>query len=181
MNGYLRIAVLSCSLLAGIARAAEPVVPAKDQDALFRSSDPTLHANKQVVYHILKDLIQAGHWDQAEKYMSERYIQHNPNLNSGREGMAGMMARVVKPRAIPEKLQGKIVAVTAEKDLVVVATAIRVADPTTPGKSYTTTQFDMWRIKDGKADEHWDSALLGPPLDLDSPPPPSEGRASKAR
>lgn len=172
MNGYLRIAVIAGSLLAGIAQAAEPVVPAKDQDALFRSSDPKLDANKQVVYHILKDLILAGHWDLAEKYMSDRYIQHNPNLNSGREGTAMM----VKPQPIPEKLQGKIVAVTAENDLVVVATAIRVADPTIPGKSYTTTQFDMWRIKDGKADEHWDSALLGPPLNLDAPrfaPPPS--------
>jgi len=164
MSGYLRIAVISCSWLAGIAQAAEPVVPAKDQDALFRSSDPKLDANKQVVYHILKDVILAGHWEHAEKYMSARYIQHNPNLNSGRQSPP----RMGKPQPIPEKLHGKIVAVTAENDLVVVATAMRVADPTTPGKSYTTTQFDMWRIKDGKADEHWDSALLGPPLDLDA-------------
>lgn len=176
MNGYLCVAVISCSLLAGTAQAAEPVVPATDQDALFRSSDPKLHANKQVVYHILKDLIHAGHWDQAGKYMSDRYIQHNPNLNSGREHVAGMLSKLVKPQPIPEKLRGRIVAVTAEKDLVVVATAIRVADPTTPGESYTTTQFDMWRIKDGKADEHWDSALLGPPLDLDAPPPPSAAK-----
>lgn len=168
MHGYLRIAVISCSLLAGVAHAGEPVVPAKDQDALFRSSDPKLHANKQVVYHILKDLIMAGHWELAEKYMSDRYIQHNPNLESGREATA----MLVKPEPIPEKLQGKIVAVTAENDLVVVATAMRVAHPTIPGESYTTTQFDMWRIKDGKAEEHWDSALLGPPLNLDAPPPP---------
>jgi len=25
-------------------------------------------------------------------------------------------------------------------------------------RSYTTTWFDMWRFKDGKADEHWDPA-----------------------
>jgi predicted SnoaL-like aldol condensation-catalyzing enzyme len=30
-------------------------------------------------------------------------------------------------------------------------------------QSYTTTHFDMWRIKDGKADEHWDAATLGLP------------------
>ena len=23
--------------------------------------------------------------------------------------------------------------------------------------------FDMWRIKDGKADEHWDPATIAPP------------------
>jgi predicted SnoaL-like aldol condensation-catalyzing enzyme len=26
-------------------------------------------------------------------------------------------------------------------------------------KTYTTTWFDTWRIKDGQADEHWDSAM----------------------
>ena len=35
-------------------------------------------------------------------------------------------------------------------------------DPKDPSKTYTTTWFDMWRIKDGKADEHWDSAMKNP-------------------
>ncbi len=33
-------------------------------------------------------------------------------------------------------------------------------DPKNPGKTYTTTWFDMWRFVDGKADEHWDGATL---------------------
>jgi hypothetical protein len=27
------------------------------------------------------------------------------------------------------------------------------------GKTYTITVFDMWGMKDGKADEHWDCAI----------------------
>ena len=27
------------------------------------------------------------------------------------------------------------------------------------GDAYTTTWFDMWRIADGKADEHWDPMM----------------------
>ena len=29
-------------------------------------------------------------------------------------------------------------------------------------KTYTTTWFDMWRMKDGKADEHWDYGTIAP-------------------
>jgi predicted SnoaL-like aldol condensation-catalyzing enzyme len=53
--------------------------------------------------------------------------------------------------------------VTAEADRVVVAIVRELPDPRTPGKTYTTTWFDMWRIKDGKADEHWDYGTIAPP------------------
>lgn len=38
--------------------------------------------------------------------------------------------------------------------------------PQDPWKTYSTTWFDMWRIKDGKAAEHWDPALLNEAPDL---------------
>lgn len=41
----------------------------------------------------------------------------------------------------------------------VVAFVREVESKKDPKQKYTTTWFDMWRIKDGKADEHWDSAL----------------------
>ena len=46
-----------------------------------------------------------------------------------------------------------------EGDLVVVAT-VRELPRLGGGGTYTTTWFDMWRIQDGKADEHWDGATL---------------------
>ncbi len=64
------------------AYAQEAVIEAKDKDALFTSKDPVLHANKQIVYHIVKDLLEAGQWGEADKYLSERYLQHNPNVPS---------------------------------------------------------------------------------------------------
>ncbi len=140
--------------------AQEPVAGAADADALFHSADPKLDANKQVAYHIVKDLLEANHWELAGKYITERYIQHNPLAASGRAGVVKYFTEVrkVKPTPIPEKLKTSIVAVTAEGDLVVVSYALKLPDPKEPSRSYTTTWFDMWRIKDGKADEHWDSA-----------------------
>lgn len=144
----------------GMARAQDAVVGAADADALFHSEDPKLDANKQVAYHIVKDLLEANHWELADKYLTERYIQHNPLAASGRAGVVRFFTEVLKtkPTTIPAKLKTQIVAVTAEGDLVVVSYALALKDPKDPSVSYTTTWFDMWRMKDGKADEHWDPA-----------------------
>jgi predicted SnoaL-like aldol condensation-catalyzing enzyme len=148
--------LLCCSSLP----AQEIVVGAADPDALFHSSDPKLDANKQVVCHIVKDLLEAGHWEQADQYLTERYLQHNPLVASGRATVVKCFTEVlqVKPTPIPAKMRSKIVSVVAEGDLVVVTYVNKIKDESEPAKSYTTAWFDMWRIKDGKADEHWDPA-----------------------
>lgn len=146
------------ALLASPGRAQEPVVGAADPDALFTSPDPKLNALKQVAYHIERDLLEANHWELAGQYLTERYIQHNPNAASGLAGVVRFFTEIrkVTPTPIPAKLQRKYVAVVAEGDLVTVLTPVETRDPKDPTKVYTTTWFDTWRIKDGKADEHWD-------------------------
>jgi predicted SnoaL-like aldol condensation-catalyzing enzyme len=142
------------------ATAQEPVVGAHDADALFHSSDPQLDANMQVAYHIEKDLLEARHWELADRYLTTRYLQHNPNAASGLKGVVYYFTQVLKqrPRPIPSKLGIPVVSVVAQGDLVIVATPRVMHDAKDPSKTYTTTWFDMWRIKDGKADEHWDCA-----------------------
>lgn len=143
------------------ASAQEAVVEAKDKDALFTSKDPVLNANKQVVYHIVKDLLEAGQWGEADTYLSERYLQHNPNVPSGRAAVVGFFTKVLKvePKPVPEKMATPVVFVNAEGDLVTVATVRTEKDPKDRSKTYTTTWYDTWRIVDGKADEHWDAAV----------------------
>jgi predicted SnoaL-like aldol condensation-catalyzing enzyme len=146
--------------LAQSALAQEPVVGAPDADALFHSPNPRLNANMQVVYHIEKDLLEAGHWELAGRYLTSRYLQHNPNAASGLKGVLYYFTQVrkVQPKPIPARLGIPVVSVVAQGDFVIVATPRVVRDAKDPSKSYTTTWFDMWRIKDGKADEHWDCA-----------------------
>ncbi|RJT41122.1 nuclear transport factor 2 family protein, partial [Legionella taurinensis] len=114
-------------------------------------------------YKIIRDLLEAGHWDKADQYLTERYIQHNPNAASGRDGVIKFFTEVLKvPRKpIPDKISSPVAFVTAEVDLVTVGSVHEVKDPEDPAKTYTTTWFDTWRFVDGKADEHWDSALKG--------------------
>ncbi|MGG7519560.1 nuclear transport factor 2 family protein [Allorhizobium undicola] len=160
MKLHLIFTALAFSL-AGPALSQEPVVGVANADALFTSPDPVLNRNKQTTYRIIKELLEAGHWDRADQYLTERYIQHNPNAASGRQGVVDYFTKVLKvtPKPIPEKMQTKIVSVVAEGDLVTVAFPREMKDPKDPSKTYTTTWFDSWRFVDGKADEHWDSAL----------------------
>jgi predicted SnoaL-like aldol condensation-catalyzing enzyme len=144
--------------------AQEPVVGVSDPESLFHSKDKKLNANMQVVMHIMRDLLEANHWQDAPKYLSARYLQHNPNVASGLEPVMKFFGGRT-PIPIPDKnsWKTKVVAVTATGDYVTVAIAREYPDPRTPGKTYTSTWFDMWRIMDGKADEHWDGATIAPP------------------
>lgn len=139
-----------------------PVLPSSDPESLFTSPDPKLNANKQVVLHIVRDLLEANHWQDADKYLTDRYIQHNPWVASGLAPVKAFFS-AAKPSPIPAKMKSPIVAVTAEGDLVVVSTAVSYIDPRKPSQCFTTTWFDMWRIVNGKADEHWDGATITPP------------------
>lgn len=146
-------------LLASLALPQEPVVGAKDPEALFASPDRRLNANKQVVLHIVRDLLEAGHWKDAPKYLTARYLQHNPNVTSGLAPVLAFFGGMPEgPVPARDAWRTKVVAVLAEGDLVAVATARELSR--VGGGTYTTTWFDMWRIRDGKADEHWDGATL---------------------
>ena len=138
--------------------AQAPVTGGPDPESLFTDSNPKLHANKQVALHIVRDLLECNHWDEADKWLTPEYVQHNPNVVSGRDPVVRFFgSRPKKP--IPEKMQTKVVAVIAEGDLVLVAFPREYKDPKDASKTYTTTWFDMWRINQGKAAEHWDGAM----------------------
>jgi len=144
--------------------AQAPVVASSDPESLFTSPDPKLHANKQVVLHIMRDLLEAGHWKDAPKYLSNRYIQHNPNIASGLEPVMKFFgSRPESPIPARDAWRTKVVSVVAEGDLVVVSVMRTLPDPRKQGAMYTTTWFDMWRIVDGKADEHWDYGTIAAP------------------
>ncbi|MBU1304423.1 MAG: nuclear transport factor 2 family protein [Alphaproteobacteria bacterium] len=160
-GALLALALLGTSPLVSLAQAQEAVVAAVDKEALFTSPDPQLNANKQVVYHIMKDLLEANHWETADQFLTERYLQHNPSIPSGRDTVVKFFTETLKvqPTPIPDKMVSPVVFVTAEGDLVTVATVRTEPDPKDPSKTYTTTWYDTWRILDGKADEHWDAAV----------------------
>ena len=165
MKTRLMIIVMGLAIVvmaAGLVAAQDPVVGSKDPESLFTSKDPKLNTNKQATMHIMRDLLEASHWDDAPKWLTEKYLQHNPCCANGRQTVMDFFGRARRPAPIPDKnsWRTKVVSVVAEGDYVTVAVAKECSDPRTPGKTYTTTWFDMWRFVDGKADEHWDYGTI---------------------
>jgi predicted SnoaL-like aldol condensation-catalyzing enzyme len=112
------IPMLATGLLLGSAalHAQDAVTAHPNPESLFTSTDPKLHANKQVAYKIVKELLESGHWDRAPQYITPRYIQHNPLAASGLDAVMKYFIDVAKatPKPIPEKMQTKVVSVLAE-------------------------------------------------------------------
>ena len=142
--------------------AALPVVPAKDQAALLKASDPKLAANKKAAYDFFRIVLRGRHLDQAEKYMKVDYMQHNPNADTGIKGFKEYFEKLGGPTDIPNTLDG-LVAIQAEGDYVTLSFVREYDDPAAAGKKYTNTWFDMFRFENGKIAEHWDSAMKAPP------------------
>jgi predicted SnoaL-like aldol condensation-catalyzing enzyme len=163
----MRTIVLAAVLLslASGASAQEPVVGVKEPEKLFTDPDPTLNRNKQAALRIMRELLQCNQWDRAGEWLTQRYLQHNPNAASGIQGVVTFFTQVMKVKRQDkcDRLTTPVVAVMADDDYVTVMLPRSYPDPRKPGATYSTTWFDTWRFVDGKADEHWDPATIAPP------------------
>lgn len=158
LSKTLKLILLAVLFAGGVARAQLPVVPTANQEALLASADPALAANKKLVFDFWREVFEAGHMDLAEKYMAETYIQHNPNVPTGRAAFVAFFTQHVKPKAIQARIAAPLVTIVAEGDKVILSFVRETRDPKDSGKSATTTWFDMFRIENGKIAEHWDCA-----------------------
>ncbi len=128
------------------------------QKSMLASTDPQLAKNKKLVYDFWRIVFEGGHLDQADKYMTESYIQHNPNVATGRQSFVDFFSKFSKPQPVVDTIKAPVFAILAEKDLVSLAFIRNLPDPNDSTKTYQTTWFDMFRIKNGKIAEHWDPA-----------------------
>jgi predicted SnoaL-like aldol condensation-catalyzing enzyme len=163
--------VLLLASLGAVAHAQIAPVQAPDQLAMLKSDDPHLARNKRFVFDFWRIVFEGGHMDQAPKYMAESYIQHNPNVESGRAAFVRVIGKARPPKPIAARIKVPVIAITAERDIVTVATVRKVRDRQHPDHIYYMTWFDMFRIDDrGLIAEHWDPSELW----VDGKPPGAE-------
>ena len=160
MMKYLRlitgtVLLLLCSV--GI-HAQLPVKPLASQKELLQSNNQSLAQNKKLVYNMWREFLEGGHLEVAEKYFAEDYMQHNPNAATGRKAVVDFFSRFSKPQSIVDTIKTAVVAIVAEKDLVMISFVRELPDALDKSKKYTTTWFDLFRIENGKIAEHWDCA-----------------------
>jgi len=130
------------------------------QRGLLDAIDPRLARNKRLVFDLWREVVDAGREENASRYVRRDFIEHNPNAGMGLAGLRTHFASRTD-RGVEPWIRATVVALVAEGDLVVLVTMQQHPHPARPGRSYTTTWFDMFRVEDGKIAEHWDDAAPG--------------------
>jgi predicted SnoaL-like aldol condensation-catalyzing enzyme len=144
--------VMACSCLPAFAQL--PVVAHPSQLELLESPDPQLAANKKLVFDFWREVLQAHHVERAADYMTDGYVQHNPNVPTGRAAFVRFFGQF-PPQPVKATIDD-LVTLVAERDVVVLGFRRELPDLQNEGQTYTTTWFDMLRIENGKIAEHWD-------------------------
>lgn len=145
---FIAVLFLQQTTFAGL-----PVLPAQDQKKLLENKDTQLAANKKLVYDFTRIILSGRRLERASEFLTEDYIQHNPNVETGLKGFVDFFSQLGGPRDIPETVKG-LVSIQAENDIVTMSFVNDSKDAA--GAPYSTTWFDMFRVKDGKIIEHWD-------------------------
>lgn len=145
------VLALPCQSIAQVPVSANP-----NHEQMLASGDAKLAANKRLVYDFWREVFEGGHLELSEKYLADSYIQHNPNVPTGRAGFVEFFGKFSKPRPIQPRIKAPLVTIMAEADMVVLVFVSEQANPNDAGKKYATTWFDMFRIENGKIAEHWD-------------------------
>ena len=152
------LVLVVAAIVAANAHAQVAVVPRADHEQMLASADPRLAANKRLVYDFWREVFEAGHMERVDWYMAENYIQHNPNVPTGKAAFIAYFSKNVAPQPIEPRVKAPLVAIVAEGDLVALVFVREVTDPRDTVQKYVTTWFDMFRVETGKIAEHWDPA-----------------------
>jgi predicted SnoaL-like aldol condensation-catalyzing enzyme len=114
--------------------------------------------------HDLRALIlQYGHVELAEKVMAPGYIQHNPNVPSGRDGFVAFFSKMRKPEPLQSRWKDKPMMIIPSGEFVFYMSPTEMKNPDDPTKMYRTYLFNIVRVDNGMIQEHWDAAVKNPP------------------
>jgi len=148
-----QIAILAIAAFGGLTLAAQSVGTLSPQEK----------KNQDIAIIEMKDILQYGHLELADKVMAPGYIQHNPNVPTGRDGFKTLFARFAKPEPIKEEWKKKPLLILTSGNIVFFLLENEGKDPADPSKTYKYNWFDMLRVDDGMIQEHWDTAKKNPP------------------
>jgi predicted SnoaL-like aldol condensation-catalyzing enzyme len=111
-------------------------------------ADPRHKANRNTVLAFYDAAINRKDFNAARELVGECYIQHNPLIADGVDGLAGFIAQIKE--AFPD-LRAEVKRVFADGDFIIAHThGVRV-----PGQKGSAI-IDIFRFEDGKIVEHWD-------------------------
>ena len=157
------VAALSLASLA----LADSINPPTQQQTSPAMTEPEKR-NLAFVLDWWREVIEGGHLDLSSKYQADDYIQHNPNVPTGRAAFVTFFRDVVGVKSanpIPATLARAPVVTGAKGDFVFLIFEQESPDPRDASKTYHHNSFEVLRLANGKVQEHWDSAkrMAAPP------------------
>jgi predicted SnoaL-like aldol condensation-catalyzing enzyme len=108
-------------------------------------SKTTPEQNKALVLEAFDTLFNKRDYDAAERYWSDRYIQHSAHIAPGRNGLFNLV------RTLPDTLKYENQLIVAESDYVIAHGRFSGI-----GRPAAWVAADILRMEDGKLAEHWD-------------------------
>ena len=108
-------------------------------------SKTTPEQNKRLVLEAFDTLFNKRDYATAERFWSDRYIQHSAHIAPGRDGLFNLI------RALPDTLKYENHLVLAEGDYVIAHGRF-----SGHGRPAAWIAADVVRMEDGKLAEHWD-------------------------
>ncbi|HEY6926873.1 MAG TPA: nuclear transport factor 2 family protein [Steroidobacteraceae bacterium] len=119
-------------------------------------------ANLRLTLDWWREVIEAGHLELAPKYQAESYIQHNPNISTGRAGFLAALAKDNSPiNPIPAGLKNPPPLAAARGDYVWIMFEKRHAS-SAAGPAFYQNRFELLRLQGGQVQEHWDADAKRP-------------------
>lgn len=107
-----------------------------------------MEKNKELVQRLLQTAFNEKNVNAAAELLTERYIQHNPNVPTGK---AGFFQAIPGFYSMFPDLKWTLKKIWTEEDFVIVHSHYQFVK-TGNGSAVV----DIFRVKDGKVDEHWD-------------------------
>jgi len=108
-------------------------------------SKTTPEQNKALVLEAFDTLFNQRDYDAAERFWSERYLQHSAHIAPGRDGLFNLI------RTLPATLKYENQLIVAEGDYVIAHGRF-----SGHGRPAAWVAADIVRIEDGRLAEHWD-------------------------
>ena len=152
--GSVTLLVLAAALATEMAVAAS---------AAGQVSAAQLEQNKRIVLGLTAAMAEKN-VDKASAFLADGYIQHNPNVPTGKAGFIAFFTPRWAGQQQPAKpLENPPAEIVAEGNVVMLIFRHATPDPVDANQSYDAFTFDAYRVIDGKVAEHWDGGVRRAP------------------
>ena len=141
----------------GIRLAAQSINPPTNP----QTAPMTGHEKKNLQFALdfTREVLQARHTEYSPNYQAEDYIQHNPNIPTGRAAFVAFFSRRPPVKSDSRQAGSGAGGRGRQRRLRMVGHgARRQRSARDPSNTYHYNSFDVYRLANGKIQEHWDSA-----------------------